>query len=61
MIKLGLDPSELESILVQGIEDEKARTAIANAISANNEAIAKQVLALVSNDLMNLFKQMGMK
>ncbi|MBP1153699.1 MULTISPECIES: hypothetical protein [unclassified Paenibacillus] len=61
MIKLGLDPSELESILIQGIEDEKARVAIANAISANNEAVAKQVLALVSNDLMNLFKQMGMK
>lgn len=61
MIKLGLDQSEIEAILQNGVQDEQVRIAIANAILANNEAIAQQVLALVSNDLMNLFKQMGMK
>ncbi|MFD0697490.1 hypothetical protein ACFQZT_25780 [Paenibacillus sp. GCM10027628] len=60
MVKLGLDQTELEALLTD-IADEQARTAIAKAISANNEAIAKQVLALVSSDLMNAFKAMGMK
>lgn len=60
MIKLGLDQAGLEALLV-GVEDEQARTAIAKAITANNEEIAKQVLALVSSDLMNAFKAMGAK
>ncbi|UJF32495.1 hypothetical protein [Paenibacillus hexagrammi] len=61
MIKLGLGTAELEALLQEGIADEQARAAIAKAIAANNEAIAQQVLALVSSDLMNAFKQMGMK
>ncbi|NEW08214.1 hypothetical protein GK047_19625 [Paenibacillus sp. SYP-B3998] len=60
MIKLGLGQAELEALLT-GVQDEQARAAIATAISANNEEIAKQVLALVSSDLMNAFKAMGMK
>ncbi|MEW9697788.1 hypothetical protein [Paenibacillus sp. SI8] len=60
MVKLGLDQTELEALLTD-ITDEQVRAAVAKAISANNEAIAKQVFALVSSDLMNAFKAMGTK
>jgi hypothetical protein len=60
LVTLGLDYAELETLLAD-VQDEKTRAAIAKAISANNEAIAKQVLSLVSSDLMNVFKAMGVK
>lgn len=57
--KLGLNRTELEAMLLDGVPDSFQREAIIKAILANNSAIENQIEEFLAGRLMNEMRARG--